>query len=605
MAKGRFFDIIGGYESDAEYGTKFKAFALTGNVTRNRSRFVRRILGLSRSLLNTFSYSSTRSYGLFLIGFGFFSFLLHSIQNYTAGAMIPLYVIVSSVVLSLLGIPLVCFDKQFAIALQDFALTDRLFFDFFCLKRMHRIDLKGARSKEDRVILIKPYVALVFGLLLAAFTMIIPMWWILIGMGVLVYLFLTFISPEFSFFSIILAMPYLPTLAYSDFILAIAVLATFLSFVVKVALGKRVYYFEQYDMLLSLFIIFILISGIFVKGIASFGASLILVLFSMGYILSSSLISNRRLADCVVNALAISATPVSAYAVYLGIRSLVANGFGGFDPVSATFESTSSLAVYLLVAAVFTLYYVKVKHSTAIKIVYSFIFVLILLALVTTASTWAFIAGFFGLAAYLFTRLRRGGPLFVGMLCFLPYLLLLVGGDTLRAIEKLPFASSLGLGELADRWAASFKMFVDHIFVGVGIGSDSFVREIAYYSTEKYTDSANLLLEIGCEAGIFALVAFVTIIIVRLVHRISYRRYVAVSEVKNLSAFSSVAICVLFVFGAVNYLFSHLTLNLLYWFVFGIGSAALRVAKREHDDRLGYYSDGRSSDSSSMDIELY
>ncbi len=605
MARGNLTDILIGYERDAEYGTKFKSISVTGNVTRTRSRFVRRMLGLCRSLLNTFSYSSTRSYGLFLIGFGLFSFLLHTIRTYTAGDQIPLYVIISSVVLSLLGIPLVCFDKQLAIAMQDFPLTDYIFFEFFCLKRMHRIKLNAARNGDDAVLLVKPYVALILGLLLAAFTMLVPMWYIMLGIGVLVYLFLTFISPEFSFFSIILAMPYLPTLDFSDFILGMAVLVTFLSFAVKVALGKRVYHFEQYDLLLALFLAFVLISGIFVKGLASFGASLILVLFAMGYVLSSSLISNRRLADCLINALIISAIPVSAHAVFVGIKSLVANGFGGFAPVSATFESESSLAIYLLVAAIFTLYYIKASYHIAARLGYGLVFVLIFLALLSTACTWAFIAGLFGVAAYLFTRLRRAGPLFVGMLCFLPYLLLFVGGDTLRLLDNVPIISTLGLGDLADRWSASFNMLLDNLFVGVGIGSDSFLREIVHYSPERYTDSANLLLEIGCEAGVFALIAFLAIILVRLVHRIAYRRYVAVSEVRYLSAFSSVAMCVLFVFGAVSYLFSDLTLNLLYWCVFGIGSAALRVAKREHDDLIGYYSDGRSRDSSSMDIELY
>ncbi len=605
MAKEDFADLLVGYEKDAEYGTKFKTVSITGNVTRTRNRFVRRILGLSRALLNTFSYSSTRSYGLFLIGFGFFAFLLHAIRNYTAGDQIPLYVIISSVAISLIGIPLVCFDKQLAIAMQDFALTDYIFFEFFCLKRMHRINVSASRNSEERVLLIRPYAALIVGLLLATFTMLIPMWWILLGIGVLIYLFLTFISPEFSLFSIILAMPYLPTLAFSDLILGMAVLATFLSFVVKVALGKRVYYFEQYDLLLALFLIFVLISGIFVKGLASFGASLILILFAMGYILSSSLISNRRLADCVINALIISATPVSAYAAFLGIKSLVDNGFKGFSPVSATFESTSSLALYLLVAAVFTLYYIKASHHSAARVGYGILFTIIFVALVATASTWAFVAGIFGVAAYLFTKMRKGGPLLVGVLCFLPYLLLFVGGGALCALDKIPIISSLGLGALAERWSVSFEMLLDNIFVGVGIGSDSFSREIAHYTAEKYTDSANLLLEIGCEAGIFALVAFVAIILVRLFHRIAYRRYVAVSEVRYLSSFASVAMCVLFVFGAVNYLFSDLCLNLLYWCVFGIGSAALRVAKREHDDRIGYYSDGRSQDSSSMDIELF
>ena len=604
MARANLTDLLIGYETDAERTKRFKAFAITGNVTRTRLKFVRRILSLARGMLNTFSYSSTRSYGLFMIGFGFLSFLLHAIQNYTAAAQIPLYVILSSVAISLLGIPLVCFDREFAIAMQGFSVTDRLFFDFFCLKRMHRIDVKASRNSDDRVFLIKPYVALILGLLLASFTMLIPMWWILVGIGVFIFLFLTFISPEFSFFSIILAMPYLPTLYYSDLILGMAVLAVFLSFAVKVALGKRVYYFEQYDLLLGLFLVFVLISGIFVKGFASFGASLILVLFSMGYVLASSLISNRRLADCVINALIVSALPVSAIAVFEGARSLVKNGIRGFEPVHATFESSSSLAIFLLVVLVFTLYYIKSSHIPAAKFGYGAMFVLILAALLSTAEIWAFVAGIFGIVAYLFTRIKRSGPVLVGILSFIPYAVLFIPMEVLDFIEKLPFVPTIGLAKLTERWGASFRMLADNILVGVGIGGESFSSEIVYYSSEIYSNSSNLLLEIGCEAGIFALVFFVAIVLVRVIHQSAYRRYVAVSSVRRLSAFASVATCVLFVFGAINYLFSDLSLNLLYWCVLGIGSATLRVAGREHDDLIGYYSDGSSRDSSSIDVDL-
>ena len=604
MARGHLVDLFVGYEKDAEYGRKFKSVTLTGNVTRTRARFVKRILAASRAMLNTFSYSSTRSYGLFFIGFGFLSFLLHAIRNYTVGAQIPLYVIIFSVAITLCGIPLVCFDKQFAIALQDFPPTDFIFYDFFCLKRMHRIDVSVSRYGEERVFLIKPYFALVLGFLLAAFTVLVPMWWILLFIGVFLFLFLTFISPEFSFFSIILAIPYIPMLTYSDFILAMAVLVAFISFVVKVCLGKRVYYFEQYDLLLGLFLIFVLISGIFVKGLASFEASLIIVLFSMGYVLASSLISNRRLADCVINALIISSVPVSASAVYLGVRSLVTSGIEGFTPVSATFASSSSLAVYLLVAAVFTLYYIRASHILAARIGYAVIFLLIISALATTASAWALVVGIFGAFACAFIRMKKIGSILIGAISFLPYLLLFLGGETLSKFDGIKFTSALGLGTLADRWGVSFDMLLDNLFVGVGIGSDSFSREIAYYSTEKYSDSANLLLEIGCEAGIFALVSFVTIIFVRLFHKIAYRRYLSSSSVGRLSSYASVAMCVLLVFGAVNYLFSDLSLNLLYWCVFGIGGAALRVAKREHDDLIGYFSDGRSRDASSIDIDI-
>ena len=597
-------ELVFGYEERSEHGARFKTLHLTGSITKTRHRSVRRTINLSNALLDTFAYTSTRSYGLFLISFGLLSFIVHSIKNYTLGEQMPLYVIISSVIILLLGIPLVCIDKQFAIALQDFALTDAIFFEFFCLKRIHRIDPNARRADGKALRLIRPYVALILGLLCASFTAIIPMWAIMLAIGGAVYLFLTFVSPEFSFFATILAMPYLSFFDFSDFLLASLVGLTFLSFVVKVALGKRVYCFEQYDLLLALFLAFVLISGIFVKGIASFGASLVLILFAMGYVLTSSLISNRRIADCVINAIIMSAVPVSVYSLVLAIISFAKNDWKSFNPVDATFDTPDSLAVYLLVAAVFAVYYALVRTAPGRKLTYTLLFVLIFLALLTTASIWALLAGLFGVFAYLATRLKRSGPIAVGIISLVPSVLLFLGRDLLVRLDKFPFVSNLGLPALAEQWDASFKMLLDNLWVGVGIGSDSFKSEIIFYSDKVYNDSGNLLLEIGCQAGVLALAAFILMMLARLIHRVAYRRQAANSAVKHLCSFSSVAMCVLLAFGAVNYLWSDLHLNFLFWCVFGIGGASLRVAKREQDDRIGYFADGRSLESSSIDVDI-
>ena len=607
MAKHKPIELLLGYEKDAEYGSKFKTVPLTGNVSRTRTRPVRAIISSAESVLRSLSYSSIRGYGMFLLGFGVLALILHLVRSYTAGDPIPLYVIITGLVLAALGVVMTVFDRPFVIALQDFPLTDFIFFEFFCIKRMHRIDVAAARhsSKEsEHINVIPPFVFLVIGLLLAALSMLVPMWTLMLGVGALVYLFLTFVSPEFSFFATFLIMPYLPALEHSDVILAATVFATFLSFIVKVLLGKRVYYLEQYDMLLGLFLVFVLISGVFVKGIESFGASLVILLFAMGYVLASSLITNRRLADCVIKALIVSAIPVSVHTTVLGAIAVANGGLRGFGGVSATFGSPSALALYLLVAAVFALYYVRALHHPGARVGCFFIFALIFVALFFTARTWAFIAGMFGVLAYCVGQLRRGGPVLVGVVALLPNCLLFLGPELLRAIDRVPVLSAIGFDELADRWSASFQMLADNLFVGVGIGSDSFMSELADYSSALYPDSGNFLLEIGCEAGILALASFVLMIVVRLVHRVVYRRYAKGSEVHHLTDFSSVAMTVILAYGAVNYLWSDLTLNYLYWCVFGIGSAVLRVSKRDNDDRIAYFSDGRSRDSSSVDLDI-
>ena len=60
----------------------------------------------------------------------------------------------------------------------------------------------------------------------------------------------------------------------------------------------------------------------------------------------------------------------------------------------------------------------------------------------------------------------------------------------------------------------------------------------------------------------------------------------------------------LMAYGAFYYIWADMTMYYLFWCVFGLGSASLRVAKQEFDDRFAYFSDGSAEDSSSIDISI-
>ena len=602
MADNKARDFFLGYEKDAEYGKKFAERQITGDVTKTRGRRVRALLDAMHALTNTFSYSSTRSYGMFLMGFGVLSLLLHYTNNYVWGESVPLYVLILGGILAAFGITLVCFDKPMAIALQEFPVTDFIFFEFFCIKRMHRME---ARVDRPRIVTVKPFVALILGFLLAGFGILVPMWYVAVTVGLIAYLVLAFTSPEFSFFSTFLVMPYLNLFRHSELILGFLVLLTFISFAFKVALGKRVYYFEQYDILLGMFLVFILISGIFVKGAESFEASLRLVVLAMGYILCSSLVTNRRLADCVINSVIISAVPVSVFAISEAALVISRDGLVGFSGVSACFATSGDLAAFLLVSLTMAVYFVTARRHTGTKILFGAIFLLIFAGLLATASVWALVAALFGVLAYAVARVKRVGPWLVGAVSLLPYSVFFITDGLAMALDRLPVLSSLGLTERVEVFKSSFRMLMDNLFVGIGIGSDSFAEEYADYGElSGVTNSGNLLLELACEAGVFALLVFAVIFIVRMRHRSVYRHYIQGSEVSALTRFTAVTMAVLLAFGAMNYLWADTTINYLFWCIFGIGSATLRISKSSYDDWAGYFSDGRSFDSSRLDISL-
>ena len=101
-----------------------------------------------------------------------------------------------------------------------------------------------------------------------------------------------------------------------------------------------------------------------------------------------------------------------------------------------------------------------------------------------------------------------------------------------------------------------------------------------------------------------ALVCFVVILLVRLRHRAAYYKYTKTSQVSTLSPMFSVTIFALLVLGATNYIWSDVSTAYLFWSVLGLGSATLRVAKQEHDDRVLYFDGARSATSAMVELDL-
>ena len=119
------------------------------------------------------------------------------------------------------------------------------------------------------------------------------------------------------------------------------------------------------------------------------------------------------------------------------------------------------------------------------------------------------------------------------------YAMLFIPGEYRDLIYSSDVMKSLGLYDSMQRWQSSFEMLRDNLFLGVGIGGDSFTQEIINYSPDfGYHNSGNFLLEIACEAGVISLVAFILVYLIRVRHRGIYQPYVRSSHVRKISAYA-------------------------------------------------------------------
>ena len=170
-------------------------------------------------------------------------------------------------------------------------------------------------------------VAIVVGCIPALLSAVIPFWQVALAVGILICVYIGMESPEFIYLASLFALPYLRYIPYGELALTLALAIAVVSFARKVMYGRRVMYIEQYDILLGAMLLFILISGIFVKGVESFSGSVRMIILALGYILAGNVTTNRRLAELSANSIITSGVIASVISVIQMIT--IAISFGG------------------------------------------------------------------------------------------------------------------------------------------------------------------------------------------------------------------------------------------------------------------------------------
>ncbi len=613
--RSRFIDFLTGYEKSEKTfeGSRLMQAQLrfTDSVVGGSSSLATLLIKnpVSRFLSNathTVVAASTRAYGVLFLTFGIVTLLLNIFNYYfSLVAANTAFDIAVGTILLTIAIPLMLLDIPFADIFQKLSFTNVLIFDVLCIKHFR----EGGKRPKDSITL-----PVVLGALLATLGFFIPMQYLLLGAAVLIYVALALASPEFSFMTTVLLIPIYPIMPRSTLILTLLIALTFLSFVFKVVLGKRIYHFEQYDMIILAFMIFVLISGIFNKGFESFESSLITVALGFMYFLTSNLIVNRRLANNAANIIVFASIPEAIYAI---ITYFLAEPHAewtdpAFEGVFAsravgTFGNPNIYAVYLLITVILSVAFMLSKVNASERVYYGFAAILNTGALVMTWTRGAWIALIISAAAALIVKSIKAPKLLLIPLVLLPMIPFVIP-QSIR--ERLLSAVNLSDSSIQSRlsiWRSSLAMLKERLFIGVGIGESAFRDEFAKYAEDGVTapHSHNLFLEIACEAGIFALLAFVLLLLIRLRHRATYARYADVSATGAVSAASAVALTALLVFGMTDHIWYSSVTCALFWVIFGMGSALLRISRKSYEEEaMTFIAEESSNLSADADIRI-
>ena len=595
MAKPSLLDILfskdeTGIGLDSDDGFFAKEFSVA--ITKNMKRILTRgFFKFAKNVSYFLAHVSAKSYGLAILTFGLLSTLMYFLGLSDDGGIATPII---GVAFALIAIPFLLTDKPIPIMLQDFEPTDYLFFEFFCMKR-HTV-LEGERR-------ISPFLTVFIGAIPAVLSAFVPLWLIATMIGIIICIYIGIESPEFLFMSTIAFLPYMCLVPNSENILGATLILIVISFLVKFLYGKRVLYIEQYDIFIIAMLLFVLISGIFVKGIESFSGSVRMIVLAFGYPMAGNLITNRRLADRVANTIIIPGAVAGLISVIQ--FTLVMTSYEGglsMSHLDGILARQDGLAICLMASVIFAIG--MIRQSGAIsRTIYILSAFISLVALVISGEIFAVIAVVLCIAAHNFIKGNKLIWAVLPVMLLLPLTILLLPNHTLDML--FTYSPSISSAEeLFSLWRHSLEVLLNNIFVGIGIGRESFVIEMANLDVQGYPDSSNLFIELGLEAGIFALICFLLVLITRLRHRALRYLYVRNSQIETLAAVSGAALFSLLAFGMVNYIWSSPSAYYLFWCIFGMGSATLRVAKRDYDDKVLYYEETGDSDSSVIDIEI-
>lgn len=595
MAKHRLWEFVSGYEngSDTILGKSFTQKRISGRITGNMHR--RRDSGAHRlwsEIVHRISYISSKAYGAMSLSFGLVTIILSFLEDYgsATGEAATLSFIIG-VGFALLAIPLLLFDEPLSLLLQNARISDFILFDFLCINRVARV--KNPRS-------VHTVLMAVVGVLLALIGYFVPAVWVAVGFFALVLFVLSLSSPEFGLISTLLSLPLISLLPFGTAVLTAMVSVTLISFIRKVISGKRVMVLEQYDILMLILAGAVAISGVFNGGIQSFLEATISVAAFFGYVLAGNMITGRRLADNALGAVAVSSFPVFSVSVYQLIYGTVSYGFlPTLDAgVSSVFPDTGVCAVFLTVSILAASALAK-QAKGSVRAAWCILAVLYSLALLMTGEMFAWLALLLSVSVYFALRVRVWSALIIPLMALVPYIIILLPVSSLPWIDNTSNAALMSV--IHELWRVCGIVFKNNAFLGVGMGKQSFIAAVG---GGVITNAQNLFIEIALEAGAVALIAMLLILAVGLRHRVEYRKYIRHSQVSVSSTVMACAVFAVITYGAVNYVWSDMSACFLFWCVFGISAATLRIAKTEHDDRVLYYDDIRSYRSSSVDVSL-
>ncbi|HOA84590.1 MAG TPA: O-antigen ligase family protein [Bacillota bacterium] len=549
---------------------------------------------------------SLRVYGAFSIIFGIYAMLIYTIQVYALRMQVDFGRFMAGAIIVVLSVPMLASKKTLAECIQGSRIARYLLIDALKIPEAKFTQkLRSGNAKYNAAVIL----GMVFGFM----TYFVSPVAILMAFALIVVCWVIFHQPEAGILGLIIITPLLSVTKHPTFLLALGVLITTLSYLIKYLRGKRTMRFGLLGCFVTLFAINQILGGmVSVGGAGSFASAAMYAILLLGYFLIVNLIRTRENCRHAMAALAITLVVVSFSGMAQYILGRVGSASSWLDSemfsyipgrVTAFFDNPNMLGSYIIL--VFPLLIALALYARGINKRF-LVFLSVISSLFCLVWTWS-----------------RGA--WLGFLIGITLFFLIFSYKTLAVLLGIGLTTPLlgyvlpegivgrfmSIGNLADSstyyrvmtWRGVLEMLRETWVGGIGVGQAAFEQlypAFAYAGTELVPHAHNLAMQVLVETGISGLVILIITILLFIQNCFEFiLRSVSPAEDKMTVSAGLCGIISILVMGLFDHVWYNFRVFFLFWVMMALTVSYMTASRNENEavyDKL-------SPDSA--DISLY
>ena len=410
---------------------------------------------------------------------------------------------------------------------------------------------------------------------------------------------LVIVFPEIGVLFLFASIPLVNFLPNPSLAVVFLTVITGISYLIKLAGGKRVFKLRLLDFFVLLFGLFMLLSGLVgAGGIQSFVEAGMYCALLVAYFLTVNLI---RSIDWVKRCIFTFITS-GVLAAFIGALQIFAGGFEGgwldqsaFSYISvritSTFDNPNVFASYLILVVPYVLNELVHSEKTGEKISRLGILALLLFCTVETWSRGAWISVFASLIIYLLMYSKKTVPYVflgvIGLTTGAPYVAPNITDRLLSIVNR----GDTSIGYRVSIWKSVFKMISENWITGIGYGQAAFQSvylTFAYSGAYAAKHAHSLYLQILAETGAVGLVLFVLIIFLFSQCALEYLFRVKDGRKRGRVIAGISAIFGILIMGFADHVWYNSRIFLAFWLVIAVVVAEVRVYLGEREKTAEY-----------------